>query len=913
MATAEQQAVLKTLLVSDLVGSTRLVEELGDRAAADLGQRLDRLARDLMVAHQGLEIDKTDGFLLLFDRPLAALHYALEYHAALRRLSDDDGRRIEARVGIHLGEVVVRENSPGDVERGAKPLEVEGLAKPTTGRLMSLAWGGQTLLTRGAFDLARRSAVGILDDELSWIAHGAYRFEGVGEPVEVFEVGAEGLAPLKPPADSEKARRVVEQVTIPGWRPAPGHAVPGRRNWLLEQKLGEGGFGEAWLAIHQKTRDPRVFKFCHDALSLQTLQREITIFRLLRGELGDRDDIIRIVDWRFDEPPYFVESEYAEGGNFAEWAEEQGGIEKVPLATRLEVVAQVATALAAAHSVGVLHKDVKPANVLIASGRDGEPRARLCDFGVGAVTEAKRLARAGITVLGMADRGSASPTPTSHGGTRLYMAPEVLEGKPATVQADIYALGLILYQAVVGDFSRALAPGWRRDVADELLCEDIAFAVDGAPEQRLGNALRLAERLRDLDHRRRQRAAERHQQQEQARLRDRLERNRKRRRIWSAVAVVLALFAGAMTVMVFRVRDEAERAERETVRAQREAVRADRAAMFLAELLEVADPQGTAAPGAARGTSMTVRELVDRGRDKLRTGLVDDPRTRARLMETLGGVYRSLGHPDDARPLLEEALALRRQVHGDQHPAVAGSLNTLAVMFYAQGDYEAAEPRFRESLQIRRRLFGDEHSEVATSLSNLALLLRARGDYAAAEPLFRESLAMKRRLLGDDHLDVAIGLHRLARLLQTRGDLAGAEPLFRESLAMKRRLMGDDHHQVAVSLNNLAKLLHARGDQAEAEQLIGEVLEIYRQGLPPGHWRIANAESIRGSVLAAGGRYREAEPQLVASYPVVRDAKGERSLYAREALERLVTLYDAWGRPEKAAEYRALWIAAGGG
>ncbi len=117
MDTNEEQGVsktpvLKTLLVSDLVGSTRLVEELGDQAAADLGHRHDRLARDLLAAHEGREIDKTDGFLLLFERPLDAVRYALEYHAALRRLSKEEGRRVEARVGVHLGEVVLHANHP---------------------------------------------------------------------------------------------------------------------------------------------------------------------------------------------------------------------------------------------------------------------------------------------------------------------------------------------------------------------------------------------------------------------------------------------------------------------------------------------------------------------------------------------------------------------------------------------------------------------------------------------------------------------------------------------------------------------------------------------------------------------------------------------------------------------------------
>lgn len=563
--------VLKTLLVSDLVGSTRLTESLGDRAAAELNQRHDRLARDLLAAHEGREIDKTDGFLHLFERPLDALRYALEYHLGLRRLSQEEDLEVQARVGIHVGEVLLRENPPEDVARGAKPLEVEGLAKPMTGRLMSLAGGGQTLLTRGAFDLARRGAVGALDDEpLSWLAHGGYLFQGVAEPIEVFEVGREGMAPLAPPADSAKVRRVVEQTTIPGWRPAPGLGIPHRGHWVLKEKLGEGGFGEAWLAAQEKTRDRRVFKFCYDPASLRTLQREITLFRLLKEELGERDDITRIVDWSFEEAPYFVESEYTEGGNLGTWAEEQSGLSAVPMATRLEIVAQVATALAAAHSVGVLHKDVKPSNVLIATP-EGQPRARLSDSGVGAVTEAKRLAEAGITMLGLTACSEAISTPSSLSGTRIYTAPEV------------YALGVMLYQVVVGDLTRALAPGWRRDVTDELLAEDI---------------------------------------------------------------------------------------------------------------------------GTARGTALTVRELLDRGRDKLLEAedLADDPRTRARLMATLGVVYRNLGHYDEARPLLEKALALRRRVFGDEHTEVADSRDALATLVKETGDLDRAELLYREALAMNRRL-----------------------------------------------------------------------------------------------------------------------------------------------------------------------------------------------------------------
>ena len=194
--------VVTTLLVSDLVGSTRLVEELGDRRAAELFRRHDRLARDLLEEHGGREIDKTDGFLLLFDRPWRAVCYALAYHAAL------EGLELAARVGIHLGEVILHCNSASDVARGAKQVEVEGLAKPTAARLMSLAVGGQTLLTRAAHDVARRGAASEGDGALEWPAHGRYQFQGIAEAVEVFEVGMPEKAPLERPADSAKVRRV---------------------------------------------------------------------------------------------------------------------------------------------------------------------------------------------------------------------------------------------------------------------------------------------------------------------------------------------------------------------------------------------------------------------------------------------------------------------------------------------------------------------------------------------------------------------------------------------------------------------------------------------------------------------------------------------------------------------------------
>ncbi|MGD2116546.1 MAG: protein kinase, partial [Acidobacteriota bacterium] len=570
----ERSARVKTLVVTDLVDSTRLFAELGDLKAGRLSVRHERMARDLLAECGGREIDKTDGFLILFDRAVDAVRFALGYHGRLAELSGAEGVELTARVGIHLGEVYERHNPPEDVARGAKPVEVEGFAKPVAARVMALAEARQTLLTRAAFDLARQGAasepirVDGMKGRLRWLAHGPYRLKGVDEPVEIFEVGVTGFAPLLVPKSTAKARRAVsgeDELTL-GWRPAPGLEVPRRAHWILVERLGEGGFGEVWLGTHEKTGEKRVFKFCYRADHLRSLQREVTLFRLLKESLGTRDDIARIIEWNFDKAPYFLESEYTEGGNLLEWVAERGGIDRIPLATRLELIAQVADALAAAHSVGVLHKDVKPSNVLIREGARGAPSVRLTDFGIGLVTDRSALTDRGITVFDLTEMVAESTS--TPGGTHLYMAPEVVEGRTPTVQADVYALGVMLYQFLVGDFSRSLAPGWRRDLDDDLLLEDISAMVDGHPERRLRNAQEVADRLRSLEERRAQRDAERRERAERKAERRALERAQRRRKLSAVIAAVATIVLAVVSTLAYQAIEAREEAEHRRAQAE---------------------------------------------------------------------------------------------------------------------------------------------------------------------------------------------------------------------------------------------------------------------------------------------------------------------------------------------------------
>jgi predicted ATPase/class 3 adenylate cyclase len=190
------------LVVSDLVDSTSLVTALGDLRAATVLSQHDRLAREILAEQGGREIDKSDGFLLLFEDVGAAFRWVRAYHAGLAALSAELSLEIplRARAGVHVGDVVLRTNRREDVERGAKPIEVEGVAKVIAARLMAAAGPGRTFFSRAATNW-------IKTDEVVWDSHGEYLLRGIREPVEILEARAPGQPPYLAPPDSAKARR----------------------------------------------------------------------------------------------------------------------------------------------------------------------------------------------------------------------------------------------------------------------------------------------------------------------------------------------------------------------------------------------------------------------------------------------------------------------------------------------------------------------------------------------------------------------------------------------------------------------------------------------------------------------------------------------------------------------------------
>lgn len=570
-AEISRAAKLSVLLVTDIVGSVALQGRLGTRRYAGMIVRYEELFNESLRTSPGSRILNFtgDGHVAEFSTCAAAVTSALYFQHRL--LHEDWGHEaVLIRAGIDVGEIV---EIGGGLDQGRHI----GMAINLASRLMSLAEPGQILLARGVFADARLHVrehpfhgENGQDLPLSWPAHGRYLFQGEDEPTEVFEVGVEGRSPLKPPQDSAKARRWLsagEEATL-GWRPGLELAIPGRAGWILQGKLGEGGFGEVWLARHVRTRENRVFKFCFDAGRLRSFKRELAFFRLLRERLGNRTDIAALLDVQVDAPPFYLESDYVETGNLLEWAESEGGIRQVPEPVRLRLIAKVARALAAAHSVGIIHKDVKPGNILISVDEDRNPLPKLCDFGIGMLADRSVLDDLDITRSGFT-RTLVAAEDSSRTGTRIYSPPEYLVGGVPSIQGDIYALGILLYQMVVGDLARPLGSGWEREVADELLRDDIQRCVDFDPLKRLESAGFLAGRIETLEARREQMAAKR-----------KSEARRHRNRLLARAAVVvlagLAGLAGLLAAGFYRERGLRLRATTAEQAALTALARADR-------------------------------------------------------------------------------------------------------------------------------------------------------------------------------------------------------------------------------------------------------------------------------------------------------------------------------------------------
>jgi len=667
--------------------------------------------------------------------------------------------------------------------------------------------------------------------------------------------------------------------------------------YRIVRQIGVGGMGNVYLAeradgqFEQKV----ALKLIKLGLGSEEILKRFQSERQILARL-QHPNIARLLDGGLtaDGRPFFT-MEFVEGKPIDQYCDQR----RLAVDERLELFQTVCAAVQYAHRNLVVHRDLKPSNILVTE--DGA--VKLLDFGI-------------AKLLGVGDEAPSLATLTQIGQrvmTPEYASPEQVRGEPITTASDVYSLGVILYELLSGhrpyqlvnrspaEVEKLISTTEPKKPSTVVSQHDNAAPVELISLARSTQPERLRRKLAgDLDNiclmalrkepDRRYHSVEqllqdvtRHLQElpvaaRPSTLSYRAQKFVQRHQLGVAMtAIVVLLISGLVGFYTWRLTNERDR-------AQLEARKAEQVSAFLTSLFQISDPS------QSKGETITARELLDRGAARVEQELTDQPEVQATMMSVIGEVYVSLGLYEEALPLFEKALDIRRDLRGQSDRESAKIMDNLGVLQRLRGEYKAAENLARQVLAIQRKLLGEEHLEVANSLNNLAEAMRVQGNYAAAETHYREALAIRHKRLGHEHRDVADTMNNLALLLYTMGDYENAERLHRESLAMRRKLLGEEHPDVSNSMNNLALVLKAKGKYAEAESLYRQALVLRQKVLGEDEPRTANTMKNLGNLLHAKGDLEGAESALRESLRLFRKRLPDEHPYVSKNLFELASL-----------------------
>jgi eukaryotic-like serine/threonine-protein kinase len=645
-----------------------------------------------------------------------------------------------------------------------------------------------------------------------------------------------GLAQLTPPDEDQD--------------PAVGRKVGPYR---IERRLGAGGMGRVYLGLRegvdfeQRVAVKLVARGIYDRDALRRFRNECRALATL-----EHPHVTRMIDGGFTEDgtPYIV-MEYVDGEPIDAYCDRHG----LDVPARIRLFLDLCSAVAHAHQHSTLHRDIKPSNVLV----DHEGRVKLADFGIARVIDAVESGgeAATVTVLAMM--------------TPQYASPEQLRGETLSTASDLYALGVLLYRLLTGampftestssarereklvlstaptrpsDRVRALHPD-RAGLARRLrgdLDVIVLKALRAEPERRYHSAEHLAEDLR------------RHLEGRPVLARAdtfgyRTSKFVRRNPVLvSSFVVIVALLIGFAATITRQL----QRTEAERDRANREAQTARETVDFLQSLFGVADPS------QARGASITAREILEQGVQRLQESFMDRPLVQAELLRTIGSVQTSLGLYEEARGPIAQALDIMRTRADVDSLELATTLENLANLERIAGNTSASLALMEEALGIRERSPEPNDLQLAVTLSRVAILKLRQLDYAGARDLILRSLAVRERVQGPDHPDAGGTLHTLGGIHFDLGEFEEARIVHERALRLQRISLGEDHPQIASALSSLAKIASEQQRHDDAERLMREAMELNARVLGPEHDAVGNNLSNLALVLRNAGRVVEA-------------------------------------------------------
>lgn len=694
--------------------------------------------------------------------------------------------------------------------------------------------------------------------------------------------------------------------------------------------LGKGGMGTVYLAARADDlyQQDVAIKLMHSHVAPALGMRlRFSAERQILANLN-HPNIARLLDGGItaDGRQYLV-MEYVNGIPIDEYCR----VNRLSTEDLIGLFLKVCAAIEYAHQNLVIHRDIKPGNILVTP--EGVPK--LLDFGIAKLLDDEVGASKGTL--------TAEKLVTERMMTPEYASPEQVRAEPVSTATDVYTLGVLLYELVCG--RRPFRPEGRNALEImTMICEDypdppskvlsagsqhvspahyrkyrddldniVLMAMRKEPARRYDSVALLANDLR--------RCLEGNPVHARTDTwtytSGKFVRRHKAGVILTAIAV-LALIGFSIGMGIL-----ARRATRERLAAEQQTLAARQEADFLASIFEAATPD------EAKGKQIMARDLLDASVKRIDRELANVPAVRAMMLDDVGQAYTNLGLYDQAKPLLQRAYDLQQLTPGDKNLDMAATTWGLARLYRLEGSYEKAEPLFRQALAIQEKAVGTNDRLVAESLNDLRECLYMESRDTEAEPLLRQALALDAqpgselgattrnylalelerkgkldeaaqllreavdiagRTQGEVSSDYAIVLQNLGGAFVRLGDLSAAETTERRALEARRKLSGDDHPDIAYALNLLGWILLDKGEWPQAQPLLHEALTVRQKLLGERHPLYAGSLSSWARLMQAKGDYATARELFQKALQILEDAGQSQSWSSARVLDYLSLL-----------------------
>ena len=651
--------------------------------------------------------------------------------------------------------------------------------------------------------------------------------------------------------------------------------------------LGEGGMGVVYEAEQDEPRrmvalkviklglatPDRLRRFKQESLALARLQHP-GIAQIYESNTADT---------AFGPQPYFA-MEFIRGLQLREYAETH----RLDTRQKLALVAKICDAVHHAHQRGLIHRDLKPGNILV--DESGQPK--ILDFGVARVTHADAQ-----------ESDEQQTMQTGVGqlvGTIAYMSPEQVLGDPLEVdtRSDVYALGVILYELLSGRLPYE-AKHRQLTEAVQIIREKEPVLLGTMDRKYRGDIETLVRKALEKDKARRYASAADLGLDIQRYLRDepiaarppsagyQLRKFARRHRglMAGVAAVFVVLLAGIAVSTWMAVRAGQAKAEAQAVND------------FLQnDLLAQASASAQARPGTKPDPDLKVRTALDRAAAGIAPKFAKQPLVEASIRQTIGNTYLDLGIYPEAEKQIERAIELRRRLLGERHPDTLVSMRSLALAYQHHGKEAQAESLLKQVLDTQRRVLGEDHLDTLESAHALGLVYYEREKYAQAEPLLTKALDGQRHALGEHHPTTALTMNNLAELYKDEGKFAQAESLQIGALGIQRAALGEEHPNTLYTMSSLAALYEAEGKYAQSEPLYRKALEVQRRVLGEEHRETLVTMTDLANLYRLEAKYADAESLGTKVLAIQLRVLGEDAAETIESMNILAVIYQMQGK-----------------